>query len=154
MAKIDWIVIRTKYTTSIEPISYDKLAKEFGINPTSIGQKASEEGWVKMRQDTLTKIQEKTTEIATDNVATFQADKVKAGKYVIAKGLKGIEKHEPRNARESKELVETGYAIATQGMGLDNPKNQINIQNNNFITLDEFFKRMKDYGSEGTTGTV
>ena len=70
----DWTKIKTEYITD-ESTSYRKLAKKYGINYTTIGEKARREGWATEREQFRTKTLSKTlTKIAerqSDRAARF-----------------------------------------------------------------------------------
>ena len=150
MSRVNWTEIKNKYISD-ETISFVKLAELYPMSVTSIAERARKEGWTKLRQEALLKISEKFIEKTTDTISSFQADKLKAGKYMVGVGLQGIKDHQPRNARESKEVVETGYKIATEAMGLDKA-NAITVlnQTNNFVTftqaVKEFEQKLRDDG--------
>lgn len=142
MSKVNWTILRNEYVTD-ESTSFSTLSAKYNISETSIAVKSSKEGWQEKRKETLEKIKQKLTEKTTETIASFQADKLKAGKYMIGVGLKGIQTHTPRNARESREIIDSGYKIATEAMGLNDPKVLIqNNQTNNFLTMDEFVKNV------------
>jgi hypothetical protein len=46
--EVDWNEIRTEYITTQK--SYTDLSKKYGVNRTTIGYKAAEEGWVALRE--------------------------------------------------------------------------------------------------------
>lgn len=56
---MDWKAIKTEYITD-ESSSYRKLAKKYGVNYTSIGEKARQEGWAEERKQFQTKTLSKT----------------------------------------------------------------------------------------------
>lgn len=70
----DWTKIKTEYITD-ESMSYRKLAKKYGINYTTIGERARKEDWAKEREQFRTKTLSKTlTKIAerqSDRTARF-----------------------------------------------------------------------------------
>lgn len=135
--KIDWTAAKKDYITD-ETLSYEDIAKKYGLATQSVAARAGKDGWVEQRKKALSKIDQKLIEKATDIVAEFQAKKLKVGQAMVAIGLQGIQAHPPRSARESKEVVDSGYKIATEAMGLDKPQNQINIQNNTFMSIADF----------------
>jgi hypothetical protein len=154
MSKVNWTILRNEYVTD-ESVSFSTLSAKYKISETAIAVRSSKEKWQELRKIALEKINSKLTEKTTETIASFQADKLKAGKYMVSVGLKGIQSHAPRNARESREIIDSGYKIATEALGLDNPK--IAIQNNNIqnniMSLDDFMRKMKDGEHTGTIST-
>lgn len=142
MAKINWLILKNEYITD-PTTSLEKLAIKYGVSDTAVKEKSANESWAELRKQSLQKISDKLTEKTTDTIASFQADKLKAGKYMIGVGLTGIKTHAPRNARESREIIDSGYKIATEAMGLNDPKVLIqNNQNINYISLNDFVKNI------------
>jgi acyl-CoA-binding protein len=87
MAKHNWIKIRTKYVTSREPISYAKLAELYELNETTIAERASKEGWVALRQQTQEITQQKTIELTTSTISSYNAHKFLQGQQVADKAV-------------------------------------------------------------------
>ncbi len=52
---IDWLAIKTEYITSRPGISYRKLAKKYGVSATQVNNVGRDEGWVKLREQHLSK---------------------------------------------------------------------------------------------------
>lgn len=73
---MDWNKIKTEYITD-ESASYRKLAKKYGINYVTIGDRARKEGWAKEREryqtKALTKTLNKIAERQSDRAARFFA---------------------------------------------------------------------------------
>lgn len=47
---VDWYAARKLYLTDNE-VSYDDIAKKFGVSKTAVGNRAAAEDWTKLRQD-------------------------------------------------------------------------------------------------------
>jgi uncharacterized protein YqfA (UPF0365 family) len=73
---LDWSKIKTEYITD-ESTSYRKLAKKYGINYTTIGEKARKEGWKQEREQFQTKSLSKTL----NKIAERQSDR--AAKFFV-----------------------------------------------------------------------
>lgn len=136
--KIDWTAAKKDYLTDPQ-LSYEDIAKKYKVSTKTIAIKAGKEDWVNKRKELTSNIQEKVIEKAGDKIAEFQAQKLKVGTLLISKGVQAFQdgKMTPKTARESKELIETGYKIASEAMGVDKPGTQINIQNN-FLSITDF----------------
>lgn len=71
---MDWDKIKTEYITD-DSTSYRKLAKKYGINYVTIGDRARKEGWAKEREQfrtkSLTKTLNKIAERQSDRAARF-----------------------------------------------------------------------------------
>lgn len=52
---IDWLAIKTEYITSRPGISYRKLAAKYGVSATQVNNVGRDEGWVKLREQHLSK---------------------------------------------------------------------------------------------------
>jgi hypothetical protein len=70
-----------------------------------------------------------------DSAVNFQKQKLEVGKYMVSRGVEGLRAHAPRSARESKEVVEVGYKIATEAMGLDKAGVTVNV---GIMSIDDF----------------
>lgn len=142
MAKINWIKAQREYVTD-PTMSYAKIGDKYGVSETAVKEWAAKLNWQKLRADTLQNVAEKLPEKAGDQIASFQAEKLKIGKWMVGVGVKGIQEKPPRNAREAREVIDSGYKIATEALGLDKPNTQVNIQNNNFMSLSDFVGQMQ-----------
>lgn len=71
---VDWNKIKTEYITD-DSTSYRKLAKKYGINYVTIGDRARKEGWAKEREQfrtkSLTKTLNKIADRQSDRAARF-----------------------------------------------------------------------------------
>jgi hypothetical protein len=156
MAKHNWIKIRTKYVTSREPISYAKLAELYELNETTIAERASKEGWVALRQQTQEITQQKTIELTTSTISSYNAHKFLQGQQVADKAVTVLlDPNIKIGGKVANEMLLAGHKLQTEALGLDNPK--IAIQNNNIqnniMSLDDFMRKMKDGEHTGTIST-
>lgn len=149
MAKIDWKTARKDYVSD-ESYSFVKIAEKYGVSETSVSKHARKNNWMKLREATLQKITEKLPEKISESVAEYQARKFMHGKKIVERAMGVIEDQKMKfGGKVANEMIGTGYKIQDQALGLDDPKNVINIQNNNFISLDEFWKKLdKDIENE------
>jgi hypothetical protein len=152
MAIVDWVILKNEYITD-ETVSYRSLSEKYGVSDTAIAERASRERWAELRRDTLVKVGQKLVEKTTDKIATFLADKLTTGLCMVELGTKGIYENPPQNARESKDLIELGYKIATEALGLNVTKNIIeNTQDKKLMSLDQFFLKMKEHTENESDG--
>jgi len=148
MAIVDWVILKNEYITD-EKVSFRSLSEKYGISDTAIAERASREEWTKLRQKTLEKVGQKLVEKTTDKIASFLADKLTNGLHIVDVGMKGLGYRPPMNTRTSMQLIELGYKLSTEALGLNVPKNIVaNTQDNKLISLDEFFKRMQERKEE------
>lgn len=141
MPKINWLKAQREYVTD-PTLSYAKIAAKYGVSETAVKEWASKLNWQKLRSDTLQNVADRLPEKAGEQIAEFQAEKLKIGKWMVGVGVKGIQEKPPRNSREAREIVDSGYKIASEALGLDKPGTQVNIQNNNFMSLSDFVGEM------------
>lgn len=129
MSKVNWIQLKKDYISD-ETTSHESLSQRYGVSTHVIAERASKEKWVELRKETLAKAHEKLLEKTSENIANFQAKKLRVGQFMVDKGVKTLSEKDPRNAREAKEVIEIGYKIATEAMELDKPQNNVNVQVN------------------------
>lgn len=95
--RIDWNAIRAEYIGG--GISQRKLAKKYGVSPTTLMRKANKEGWQNSRKEADSRsaaiAQQKTAEAAADN-ATIAA----AIKHTLLLRLQRIAESFPMDATE------------------------------------------------------
>lgn len=148
MPKIDWKKARLDYITD-ESMSYAKLAKKYHLNESTITRHSQKNGWIDLRKATMQKANELLPEKAGQQIADFQAEKLKIGKWMVGIGVKGLQDNPPTKAKEAKEIVKTGYKLATEAMGLDKPNVEFNLnQQNNYLTLDQLFANIERKAEE------
>jgi uncharacterized protein YjcR len=150
MVKIDWRKARLDYVTD-ESMSYVKIAEKYKLNESTVKRHALKNGWVDLRQATLQRATELLPEKAGEQIANFQAEKLKIGKALIDASMTALEKegNKPNGFKQVREGIVSGYKIATEAMGLDKPNTQINLnQQNNFLTLDQLFLNIEKRAGE------
>jgi hypothetical protein len=141
MAKrIDWVKVKNDYLTHAD-IGYRVLAKKYHCNRVTIAERGGKENWVELKKNTLKKIDLKTVEKSVDAVSAdvirFNHQKDLDGQKLIEKGLTGIRNTTVLSPRIGKELVEVGYKLRTEAMGLDKPGASV-VVNNNILSVTDF----------------
>ena len=142
MAKIDWNKARGDYVRD-PTMSYAKIAFKYGVSETVVKEWAAKQEWQQLREETSRKIAEKLPEKIAESVTEFQARKFYQGKQVTERAMEVI--NDPGtfiSSRTAKELLDIGFKIQTEAMGLDDPKTVVNIQNNTFMSLSDFVGEM------------
>jgi len=141
MAKFNFTLAREYYVTH-EDASYSKISEKFGMSEQAIQmyQKRMDENWPDLRRQALAKAKEMLPEISGNTIARFQAEKLSVGKYLVSEGIKGIKANPPKSAFVANLLVESGYKLSTQAMGLDKPDVQVNV---GIMTIDQFVVEMQ-----------
>jgi hypothetical protein len=152
MARYNWGLAKAYYIGH-EDASYEDVSKKFGMSVSAIKyyQQRMDENWVELRRQAVQHMAASLPQKTGDKLAEFQAEKLKIGKFLIGVGVQGINEHKPRTAREAREVIDSGYKIATEAVGLDKPGATVNIQNNTLLTMDSFVLAMKQRMSERTT---
>jgi len=147
--KINWLAAQQEYVADTT-LSYVDIANKYGVSDRAVANVAKKYNWVAARQATTAKVREKLQDSVSDTIVEFQAEKLKVGKFLIGVGVQGITEHKPRTARESREVLDSGYKIATEAMGLNKPGTTVNIQNNqtNVMGMTDFVAAIKQRRNE------
>ena len=151
MAKIDWTKAQRDYISD-PTMSYAKIAFKYGVSETVVKEWSAKMEWQKLREQTARKIAEKLPEKIAESVTEFQARKFHQGKQLTDRAMEVIT--DPTtfiSSRTAKELIDVGFKIQTEAMGLDDPKTVVNIQNNTFMSLSDFVGEMHRRRSERTS---
>ena len=140
--KLDWNRARKDYVGDTS-MTYAKIAFKYGVSETVVKEWAAKLEWQKLREQTALKIAEKLPEKIAESISQFQARKFHQGKQITDRAMEVI--NDPStfiSSRTAKELIDVGFKVQTEALGLDDPKTQINIQNNTFMSLSDFVGEM------------
>ena len=128
MSKVNWSKLKKLYISD-ETVSFMDLSEKFKVSNSAISMKAAKEGWTALRKETREKLDSKLVESVGNGLAEYQKKKYNIGQYLADKGLVTIrDTKEVITPRLGKEMIEAGYKLSDEVMGLNKP-NQINIQN-------------------------
>lgn len=136
-------------------MTYAKIAFKYGVTERMVQEVGARENWAGLRETTSLKVREKLPEKIAESISQFQARKFHQGKQVTERAMEVI--NDPNtfvSSRTAKELLDTGFKIQTEALGLDKPGTQVNIQNNTFMSLSDFVGEMakrKQAREEGST---
>ncbi len=141
MAKINWDAAKAKYISD-PTISYEDIAREFMVSLRSVAEKAGKDSWVKAKQENSLKIQENLIEEVNMDVVKYQAKKFRQGINVADKMTRILlDDNTKIGGKVAVEGLVAGHKIASEALGLDNPKTNV-IVNNNFLTLNQFVQNI------------
>lgn len=146
MAKINWIKAQADYVTHAE-MSFEDIAKKYGVNVRTVADQAKKNQWVIERQKATLDIQQKTIELTTSTISSYNARKFLQGQQVADKATQVLlDPNVKIGGKVANEMLLAGHKLQTEALGLDNPK--IAIQNNNIqnniMSLDDFMRKMKE----------
>jgi len=141
MAKIDWLAAQRDYIAD-QTASYESIAEKYGVSKTAVAEVARKYNWVAAKEQALSKAVQKLHDNLPDRIAKFQEEKLSIGKFLVGVGVKGIQEKPPRTAREAREILDSGYRISTEAMGLDKPQTQVNVQNTT-LSMHDFVAQMQ-----------
>jgi hypothetical protein len=99
---------RTEYIQSPQPISTRKLARKWGVPYNTICTQCRKEKWVELRRQFQCKVTAKSEEEAVETLAEAHVRWAREYRTLQAKGLKGLQTHEPRTAGEAARLLDLG----------------------------------------------
>ena len=152
MSKIDWPQAQSDYVGD-STLSLAKVGEKYGVSEVSVQKYAKKHSWKELRAETLQRIDELMPSKIAESESEFNAKKFKDGKELVSTAIKAIDNHRIIDLKSAIDLVKLGFKLQDQALGLDNPKNQINIQNNNPMTLDQYWKLLdKDIEHEKEMG--
>lgn len=138
MSKINWDLPKQEYITN-PTISLGEVAKKYSVSKRQVERVASDEDWVRLREEMSVKVQQKVGEKAVDvrankiiqatnrHIQIGQAFQGAAIKAIKKKADGGLE-YEPKDFNDARLAAITGVLMERQALGLDN-KN-INIEAN------------------------
>jgi uncharacterized protein YjcR len=151
MSKINWIEAQKEYVGD-QSMSMAKIGEKYGVGTVSVERYAKKHNWTEQRERTLQRIEDKLPEKISESVTQYNARKFDHGKKVVERAMEILDDRKTRiGGKVANEMVANGYKIQDQAMGIDDPKSVVNIQNNQFISLDDFWKRLdRDIENERT----
>lgn len=152
MSKVNWIKAREDYI--LDPtISLENIAEKYGVSLTTAKVRSAKEGWVKLRQKTSETLAETLPEKAGEEQANYLARKFKEGKEIADLGRKVLLVRKTSiGTLVAKEMFVAGHQMQTEALGLNNPKNQINIQNNVAISFSDIVKKVRERAQKEADG--
>lgn len=119
---INWGEMKTRYVTSDNLVSLEKLAKEYGVNDSWVLEKSAKEGWVAERKKYQEGVYRKSLEELGRTSVKTRVDIVKSGIFILAQGLnairgdesKGIKSMSPSDYKEALSALKTGADLISK----------------------------------------
>ena len=129
MSKINWTQALADYIGD-ETLSLREIAKNYGVNESTVFDKSVVESWAQKRKDALAKAKQITSERTAETIATVTARHIQTAKILQGKGLKkivgdpiqGIVGSDPDTFGEARQAVKDGVDIERKSYGLDKPQ--------------------------------
>ena len=143
MAKINWPKAKTEYVTDITQ-SYRSIAKRYGVNFSSVRDKAVKEKWVALRNKIQTEATHLTTQKMGSSIAEVNARHVKTALLLQENGISSITKRKlkPRNYDQALRSIDKGIDIERKAIGADKPEAlTVGTQHNTIINYNQFVER-------------
>lgn len=81
MTESQWKKLKTEYIT--KGLSQRELAKKYGVEPATIGRRASKEGWLKARQQHDSEVSARTIKAAEDRKVKREERILDAGEQLL-----------------------------------------------------------------------
>jgi LysM repeat protein len=131
MSKIKWIKAKTDYIKD-ETQSFESISKKYGVSVTAVKVRASKDGWVKLRKQTLQKVNQKLPEKLGNELAEIKARHARLGRILQGKGYQKISKQKavPQDFDDARRAIETGVKIEREALDLNkNTPPMVNIKN-------------------------
>ena len=138
MAKINWLQAKKDYISD-ESLSYEKIAKKYGVSKMQVARVAKKQGWVGLRKAAIQNANEMLPKKTGDAISDINARHVQTGKILQTKSMrsiigdpeKGIDGFNPGDFEVARKGVVSGVAIERKAAGLDKSEQapQINILN-------------------------
>jgi len=127
---IDWAPIKSDYISNPQE-TLTNLAVKYDINYGTLSQKANDDKWTELREETQKKAQDKTIEKLTDKIAAVNARHANLGialQNISVNAIKEVdEKGEPKIKAKSVEevrlLAQTGVEIERKALNIEKEGN-------------------------------
>lgn len=102
---VDWAAIKTEYITT--QTSYRALAEKYGVNRSTVGQRAKEEGWVEEKRRYADDFVTKTLDAVSDRAVSDAVLIHETAGKLLSKIDRMVEYLDPRkaSAKEAKALA-------------------------------------------------
>ncbi len=140
--KINWVRAREDYVID-ENITLENIANKYDTNVGYVKQVAAKEKWTTLRREANKYLAKLLPKKAGETQAEYLSRAFQDGKIMSDLGIKILSvKKTSIGPMVAKEMAVEGHKIQRSAMGLDNPQTQINIQNNNFISVADFIALM------------
>jgi len=120
--KINWSQALVDYLTD-ESITYDTLAKKYGVSKRAIVTRAKQDKWQDLRTVTSLKVHQKLPEIVGANLAEIASKQAEIGNKLIERGLEAITRGStPKTPQDARLFIQTGIEVQRKALGLDEQK--------------------------------
>jgi hypothetical protein len=142
--KINWLKAEKEYISD-ESVSQKDISAKYGVALKRVNERSQKRQWIQRRAEAIEKARQIMMETIPESMAAFNTRKFLQGKTVSDRGVKVLEDPKLKiGGKTAGELIATGFKLQTEALGLDNPKTQINIQNNTYISMADFVAKLKE----------
>lgn len=120
MAKISWSAALADYLRD-ETMSYRILADKFGVSKQAVVARAKKERWQELRTETRSKVNQKLTEIVSEDIAEVRKKHAGYGRKLWEMGAEALEsgKVSINTAREAVQSIKEGINIERTALGMN-----------------------------------
>jgi len=140
MAKINWSEARAKYISD-ETISYNDIAKEYGVVYKTVAVWAKKQNWIKLRKESALNGNQKVIEKVGDSIAEVNARHIRTGKLFQEAGINPVKnkRFKPRSFDQALRSVDKGIEMERKALGIDKPATPLGpTQPNTIINYFDF----------------
>jgi len=119
MAKISWSAALAAYLRD-ETVSYQIVADRFGVSKQAVVARAKKEGWQELRAETRSKVDQKLTEIAAEDITEVRKKHAYYGKKLREIGTEAFESGRVsiNSARDALQCIKEGVEIEKYALGM------------------------------------
>jgi len=120
MAKINWQLALSNYLED-ETSSYTSIAQKYGVSLQAVKKRASKEGWVNLRIETIQKVDQKLSEKVSNELANVNFRHIKVSRKLQDEGIEFIRnnKLKLKNFNQAVNLLKKGIEIERKALGMD-----------------------------------
>jgi len=120
--KINWSQALVDYLTD-EAISYDLLAKKYGVSKRAVVNHAKQDNWQNLRAKTTLKVHQKLPEIVGQKMVEIADKQAEIGRNLTQRGLEALtEGFTPKNAQDARLFIVSGIDIQRKALKMDEEK--------------------------------
>lgn len=127
--KINWKQAAKDYF--VDPtLSYEKIAKKYGVTTWTVYKRATKENWGELRDLTQSKGLKKVVETSINDIGSVRTRHADIGRVLQSEGLTALKKLKPKSFGHVWLAVKTGVEIERKALDLEKPDPNVAIQIN------------------------
>jgi len=120
MAKINWQLALSDYLAN-EMLSYASIAQKYGVSLQAVKKRASKDGWVNLRKETIQKVDQKLSENISNKLVDVNLRHAKLGRLMQERGMKKMESgnFKIKSYYQALKIAMMGIEIERKAVGAD-----------------------------------